>query len=200
MLFQGQEFGASAPFLYFADHEPELAELVREGAPSSSRSSRRLRDRRRARAARPRRTTGRRSSAASSTSASARRNAAAYDAPHATCSRFAARTRCSPRQRADWRRRRRARPGGACAALLRRRARTTGSSRQPRARARASAPCPSRCSRRPTGRAGRCSGRARTRRYGGSGTPPLGSPARPPRSRGVLHACSSLAPQENDHG
>jgi maltooligosyltrehalose trehalohydrolase len=31
MLFQGQEFGASAPFLYFADHEPELAELVRKG-------------------------------------------------------------------------------------------------------------------------------------------------------------------------
>ena len=25
MLFQGQEFAASAPFLYFADHEPELA-------------------------------------------------------------------------------------------------------------------------------------------------------------------------------
>ena len=31
MLFQGQEFGASAPFLYFADHEPELAELVEKG-------------------------------------------------------------------------------------------------------------------------------------------------------------------------
>jgi signal transduction histidine kinase len=31
MLFQGQEFAASAPFLYFADHEPELAELVRSG-------------------------------------------------------------------------------------------------------------------------------------------------------------------------
>ncbi|RPH80244.1 MAG: DUF3459 domain-containing protein, partial [Candidatus Rokuibacteriota bacterium] len=29
MLFQGQEFGASAPFLYFADHKPELARLVR---------------------------------------------------------------------------------------------------------------------------------------------------------------------------
>lgn len=31
LLFQGQEFGASAPFLYFADHEPELRELVRKG-------------------------------------------------------------------------------------------------------------------------------------------------------------------------
>ena len=31
MLFQGQEFAASSPFLYFADHEPELAAVVREG-------------------------------------------------------------------------------------------------------------------------------------------------------------------------
>jgi maltooligosyltrehalose trehalohydrolase len=31
MLFQGQEFGASAPFHYFADHKPELAKLVRDG-------------------------------------------------------------------------------------------------------------------------------------------------------------------------
>jgi maltooligosyltrehalose trehalohydrolase len=31
MLFQGQEFGAESPFLYFADHKPELATLVREG-------------------------------------------------------------------------------------------------------------------------------------------------------------------------
>lgn len=31
MLFQGQEFAASSPFLYFADHKPELAKLVREG-------------------------------------------------------------------------------------------------------------------------------------------------------------------------
>jgi len=31
MLFQGQEFAASSPFLYFADHSPELAKLVREG-------------------------------------------------------------------------------------------------------------------------------------------------------------------------
>ena len=31
MLFQGQEFAASGPFLYFADHEPALAEKVREG-------------------------------------------------------------------------------------------------------------------------------------------------------------------------
>lgn len=31
MLFQGQEFAASAPFLYFADHEQELAKLVQNG-------------------------------------------------------------------------------------------------------------------------------------------------------------------------
>jgi maltooligosyltrehalose trehalohydrolase len=31
MLFQGQEFAASAPFYYFADHNPDLAKLVREG-------------------------------------------------------------------------------------------------------------------------------------------------------------------------
>jgi maltooligosyltrehalose trehalohydrolase len=31
MLFQGQEFLASSPFLYFADHNPDLASLVRHG-------------------------------------------------------------------------------------------------------------------------------------------------------------------------
>lgn len=31
LLFQGQEFGATSPFLYFADHEPELAALVEKG-------------------------------------------------------------------------------------------------------------------------------------------------------------------------
>jgi maltooligosyltrehalose trehalohydrolase len=31
MLFQGEEFGASAPFLYFADHKPELAAAVQKG-------------------------------------------------------------------------------------------------------------------------------------------------------------------------
>jgi maltooligosyltrehalose trehalohydrolase len=31
MLFQGQEFGASTPFLYFADHNPELAGAVEKG-------------------------------------------------------------------------------------------------------------------------------------------------------------------------
>jgi len=31
MLFQGQEFAASAPFLFFADHKGELAEAVRKG-------------------------------------------------------------------------------------------------------------------------------------------------------------------------
>lgn len=31
MLFMGQEFGASNPFLYFADHDPELSALVNSG-------------------------------------------------------------------------------------------------------------------------------------------------------------------------
>lgn len=31
MLFQGQEFGSSKPFLFFADHKPELAQLVAQG-------------------------------------------------------------------------------------------------------------------------------------------------------------------------
>lgn len=31
MLFQGQEFAASSPFLFFADHKPALAETVRKG-------------------------------------------------------------------------------------------------------------------------------------------------------------------------
>src|SRR5205814_4489005 len=31
MLFQGQEFGASSPFLFFADHNPELAKAVQNG-------------------------------------------------------------------------------------------------------------------------------------------------------------------------
>jgi len=31
LLFQGEEFGSSAPFLYFADHPQELGELVRKG-------------------------------------------------------------------------------------------------------------------------------------------------------------------------
>jgi maltooligosyltrehalose trehalohydrolase len=31
MLFQGQEFAATSPFVYFADHRPELAKLVKAG-------------------------------------------------------------------------------------------------------------------------------------------------------------------------
>jgi maltooligosyltrehalose trehalohydrolase len=31
MLFQGQEFASSTPFLYFADHKPDLARLVTKG-------------------------------------------------------------------------------------------------------------------------------------------------------------------------
>jgi len=35
MLFQGQEFGASVPFLFFADHTPELAAAVAKGRRES---------------------------------------------------------------------------------------------------------------------------------------------------------------------
>lgn len=31
MLFQGQEFGATTPFLYFCDHKAEISKAVREG-------------------------------------------------------------------------------------------------------------------------------------------------------------------------
>ncbi len=31
MFFQGQEFGATNPFLYFADHDGHLAQLIRKG-------------------------------------------------------------------------------------------------------------------------------------------------------------------------
>jgi len=31
LLFQGQEFASSSPFLFFADHEPELAQVVHRG-------------------------------------------------------------------------------------------------------------------------------------------------------------------------
>lgn len=31
MLFQGQEFNSSKPFYYFSDHEPALAQLIRQG-------------------------------------------------------------------------------------------------------------------------------------------------------------------------
>src|SRR5690606_7306946 len=32
MLFQGEEWGASTPFLYFTDHaDPDLAEAIRQG-------------------------------------------------------------------------------------------------------------------------------------------------------------------------
>jgi maltooligosyltrehalose trehalohydrolase len=42
MLFQGQEFGCSAPFLYFADFEVEMAELVRTGREEGLRHFRSL--------------------------------------------------------------------------------------------------------------------------------------------------------------
>jgi len=42
MLFQGQEFAASAPFFYFADHEGQLAEEVKRGRAEFLRQFRRL--------------------------------------------------------------------------------------------------------------------------------------------------------------
>jgi maltooligosyltrehalose trehalohydrolase len=42
MFFQGQEFCASAPFLFFADHHVDLAKLVRDGRQESLRQFRSL--------------------------------------------------------------------------------------------------------------------------------------------------------------
>ncbi len=42
LLFQGEEFSASAPFLYFADHNVEVAELVRNGRQEALRNFRSL--------------------------------------------------------------------------------------------------------------------------------------------------------------
>lgn len=42
MLFQGQEFSSSTPFLYFADHEPELGASVRQGRREGLRHFHRL--------------------------------------------------------------------------------------------------------------------------------------------------------------
>jgi maltooligosyltrehalose trehalohydrolase len=42
MLFQGQEFAASSPFFYFADHQPELAEQVHKGRQEFMRQFRTL--------------------------------------------------------------------------------------------------------------------------------------------------------------
>ena len=42
LLFQGQEYSASTPFLYFADHEAELSDLVREGREADMRQFLRL--------------------------------------------------------------------------------------------------------------------------------------------------------------
>jgi maltooligosyltrehalose trehalohydrolase len=42
LLFQGQEFCASAPFLFFADHNVDLAKLVREGRQEALRQFRSL--------------------------------------------------------------------------------------------------------------------------------------------------------------
>lgn len=42
LLFQGQEFSATTPFLYFADHEAELGKLVREGRHKELRQFRSL--------------------------------------------------------------------------------------------------------------------------------------------------------------
>jgi maltooligosyltrehalose trehalohydrolase len=44
MLFQGQDFAASSPFLYFQDARPELARLIFEGRKSFLRQFRNLND------------------------------------------------------------------------------------------------------------------------------------------------------------
>ena len=46
MLFQGQEFGASSPFFYFADHESGLSHGCPRGAPPLPRAISQSRDQR----------------------------------------------------------------------------------------------------------------------------------------------------------
>ncbi len=68
LLFHGQEFSASAPFLYFADHEEWLSKMIREGRAASLHQFRCLR-RRRWNSFSPTRRPWKRSSPASSTGA-----------------------------------------------------------------------------------------------------------------------------------
>ena len=96
MLFQGQEFAASAPFLTSPITSRSLRQLVgegRRGVPAQFPSLARRRGA--ARALPDRRATRRRSTRASSTSPSARRNAEALSRCTATCCACGATTRCS---------------------------------------------------------------------------------------------------------
>ena len=78
MLFQGQEFAASAPFLYFADFEPELAAAVRKGRGEFLAQFPSIVDVAATQRARRSRRSSTRSSGASSISPSARRTREAY--------------------------------------------------------------------------------------------------------------------------
>ena len=171
MLFQGQEFSASAPFLYFADFEPELAAAVRTGRgeflaqfPSVVETQRRgaLRRSRRAR---------RRSSAASSISRERESHAAAY-ALHGDLLRLRREDAVFAAPRPQRRRRRRAVGLGVRAALLHGgSSRRSAAGRQPRRRSAARRRSRSRCSRRRQARTGSCAGRAKIRRTAGRGRP-----------------------------
>ena len=99
MLFQGQEFAASTPFLYFADHKPELAELVREGRPSSCASFRASR-RRRCRGGLPIRRPATRFERCKLDWSEAETHTATRSRSTATSCACGARTRSSPGQRA----------------------------------------------------------------------------------------------------
>ena len=154
MLFQGQEFASSAPFLYFADHE---AELGRDGAARAARSSSRSSrasptPEMQAHACRTR-PTPQTFERCKLDCARARRRTQAVYALHRDLLRCGARTRCFSAQRAARRRRRRARRRRrSCCASSARRRRRPAAGREPRPRPRSSTPRPSRCSRRPRAR------------------------------------------------
>ena len=123
MLFQGQEFAASAPFFYFADHDPELAAAGPQGPRRSSWRSSPAWRRREAGATFADPATRPRSSAASSTSPSGIDHAGSY-ALHRDLLRLRRDDRRAFRAEPIARRRRRgASAAGVRAALLRRRGR-----------------------------------------------------------------------------
>ena len=148
MLFQGQEFAASRPFLYFADHEPELAELVRKGRASSCAVPAASPTRRGADALPRSRRSAPRSSAASSTSAERERHAPAY-ALHRDLLRLRREDpvvrRAGPARHATARC---SAPQASCCGSSATAERRPAAAREPRARPARSSPRPSRCSRR----------------------------------------------------
>ena len=170
MLFQGQEFGASIPFLYFADHKGELAEAVAQGTGRVHHAVPQPRVTKSRRPACRRRTTRRRSSGASCngtngtlTQAHRRLHADLLalrrdDAAFRSSSRAPSTAPCSATRRS-------------CCGLRRATPATNGCWWSTSGPISSPARLPSRWWRRPTGTSGECAGRARDLRTAASGRP-----------------------------